>query len=82
MDELERKLNAHRRAVIQDLLTAIQLVESIPEDDLTPELRALQDEQRAALREDLMKVSGDSDGRQLRAMIDEFHRNPPERRAG
>ena len=83
MDELRRTIERHREAVVRDLLRALQLIESLPEDEMTPELRALQEEQRAALREDLMKVTGDQDGRALRARIEEFLRdNSPSRKAG
>lgn len=83
MDELRRTIEAHREAVIRDLLRALQLIESLPEEELTPELRALQEEQRATLREDLMKVTGDQDGRGLRARIEDYLRDdPPSRRAG
>ena len=83
MDELRRTIEAHREAVVRDLLRALQLIESLPEEEMTPELRALQEEQRATLREDLMKVTGDKDGRGLRARIDAFLRDhPPSRRAG
>ena len=83
MEELSRTIEAHREAVIGDLLRALQLIDSIPEDEMTPELRSLQEEQRTTLREDLMKVTGDKDGRGLRARIDAFRRDhPPSRRAG
>lgn len=83
MEELRRTIEAHRQAVIGDLLRALQLIESIPEEEMTSELRALQEEQRATLREDLMKVTGDHDGRGLRARIEEFLlSHPPSRRAG
>lgn len=83
MDELRRTIETHREAVTRDLLRALQLMESIPKDELTPELQALQEEQRAALREDLMKITGDQDGRGLRARIEEFLRDhPPSRKAG
>ena len=83
MDELRHQIEIYRQAVIRDLLRALQLIESVPENELTPELRALQEEQRAALREDLMKVTGDQDGRGLRARIEAFLRDHPRsRRAG
>lgn len=83
MDELRRTIESHREAVVRDLLRALQLIESLPDEEMTPELRALQQEQRAALREDLMKITGDQDGRRLRSRIEEFLRDdPPSRRAG
>ena len=83
MDELKRQIEAHREAVVRDLLKALHLMESIPDEEMTPEVRALQEEQRAVLREDLMKITGDQDGRQLRARIDAFRNNePPIRKAG
>lgn len=71
---LRRELDACREAGIQNLLSVLRLIESIPDADLTPELRQWQEEQRATIREDLMKITGDSDGRQLRARIDDFLR--------
>lgn len=83
ISNLRRELEECRQAVVRDLLEAIRLVESIPEQELNPELRALQDEQRIALRESLMKVTGDADGRQLRQRLDEFNRSRTEpRKAG
>ena len=83
MDELRRTIEMHREAVVRDLLRALQLIESLPDDEMTPELRALQEEQRAALREDLMKLTRDQDGRGLRARIEKFlSDHPPSRRAG
>jgi hypothetical protein len=83
MEELRRQIEIHREAVVRDLLKALHLMETIPDEEMTPELRALQDEHRAALREDLMKLTGDHDGRQLRARIDEFRNGqPPTRKAG
>ena len=83
MEELRRQIESHRDAVVRDLLKALHLMESIPEEEMTPELRVLQDEHRAALREDLMKITGDHDGRELRARIDEFRNSQqPTRKAG
>ena len=75
MDDLFRELDAICEAGVLSLLRALHTVESIPESELTPELREWQQEQRASLREDLMKVTRDQDGRRLRRRIEQYVRS-------
>ena len=75
MDTLHRELRAICDAGVLSLLRTLHSLESIPESELTPELREWRQEQRATLREDLMKVTRDEDGRRLRRRIEEFARS-------
>ena len=69
MDDLHRELTSIHQTGLRSLLKLLHRLESIPDQQLTPELRQWRDEQRVTLREDLMKVAGDDDGRKLRTLL-------------